>query len=124
MNACPHCGSSLPERRGVVGRYAPVWALCRSCAWPLNRDSMLKRLVDCRAEVTAVLMTGPEGSAMRTLTGDDVLTAIDELAMQADAVTPLCEAAGMVAFAHSSRITFFLFDGESVHTAVLAMAAR
>jgi len=124
MTECPQCGSALPEKRAVGGTYAPVWALCRRCAWPLNRETMIERLLANRAEVTAVVVFGRDSSGMRTLTGGEAEEAVAGLVGEAEAVAPVCESAGMLAFQRSGLIEFFLFDGESVQHALSAMAGR
>lgn len=124
MRECPQCGSALPSARGRGGSYAPVWALCRNCAWPLKRSAMIERLLAYRAEVTTVVTFGGDGSGMRALTGLAAHNAVEELAGGVDAVVPVCEAAGMVAFQRSGLIEFFLFEGESVQGALSAMAGR
>lgn len=122
MTGCPQCGSSLPEGRGPKGMHAPVWAVCRNCAWPLNRDKLLGRLIAGRAEVTTVLVVGPGSAGARMLAGGEARAAVDRLAGEADAVVPVCEAAGMVAFRRGDVIEFFLFEGGNVQSALSAMA--
>ena len=124
MTVCPQCGSALPEKRAVGGTYAPVWALCRWCAWPLNRETMIERLLANRAEISAVIVFGGDAAGMRTLTGDDADAAVGGLVGEADAVAPVCESAGMLAFQRSGLIEFYLFDGESVQRALSVMAGR
>lgn len=124
MTECPQCGAALPEARGVAASYAPVWAMCRSCAWPLKRDAMIERLLACRAEVKTVVMLGQDGSGMQALIGDEAHAAVDGLAGEADALVPVCEAAGLVAFQRSGLIEYFLFEGESVQRALAVMSGR
>ena len=124
MTACPDCGSSLPEARVDQGGYAPVWAVCRECAWPLKRDAMLERLWVCRADVRTVVMLDNDGAGVRTFNGAEALAAVDGLAGDADDVIPVCESAGMVAFRRAGVVEFFLFEGESVQNALSAMAGR
>ncbi|HEY3443950.1 MAG TPA: hypothetical protein VGK29_24570 [Paludibaculum sp.] len=85
---------------------------------------MIERLLAYRAEVTTVVTFGGDGSGMRALTGVAAHNAVEKLADEADAVVPVCEAAGMVAFRRSGLIEFFLFEGESVQGALSAMAGK
>ena len=124
MTACPDCGSSLPEARVNQGCYAPVWAVCPNCGWPLKRGALLERLWLCRAEVRTVVMLEKDGADVRTLNGAEALAAVDGLGGDADDVVPVCESAGMVAFRRADVVEFFLFEGESVQNALSAMAGR
>jgi hypothetical protein len=124
MTACPQCGSCLPEAQQVIGCCAPVWAMCRDCAWPLNRGAMIERLLVGRAEIKTVVMVEREGAVLRTLTGREAHAAVDGLAGDADAAVPVCETAGLVAFRRAGRIEFFLFEGENVQSALSAIAGR
>ena len=84
----------------------------------------MERLLASRAEVTSVVTLGREGAEVRTLTGSAVDAAVDALAGEVNSLVPICEAAGMVAFRRADRIDFFLFEGESVQSALSAMAGR
>jgi hypothetical protein len=122
MTACPDCGSSTAEARDYQTCPAPVWAQCRDCGWPLKRAAMLERLRLCRAEVRTVVIVENDDAGVRTMAGAEALDAVDELVSGADAAIPVCEAAGLVAFRRASAVEFFLFEGESVHNALSAMA--
>lgn len=98
--------------------------MCRHCAWPLNREAMIGRLLAERAEVKAVLLVERDGAGTRKLTGGAAQAAVDALARQTDAVIPVCEAAGMVAFRRAAVIEFFLFEDASAQSALAAMAGR
>ncbi len=124
MTACPQCGSSLPEARGSKGLYAPIWGVCRNCAWPLSREAMLQRLMANKADVAAVLVVGRAADGTRMLVGSEAQSAVDELTAETAALVPVCEAAGMVAFRRAEVIEFFLFEGASVQSAFSAMAGR
>ena len=122
MTACPDCGSSTAEAPVRQACPAPVWAQCRRCGWPLKRAAMLERLRLCRAEVRTVMIVENDDTGVRTVAGAEALAAVDELACGGDAVVPVCEAAGLVAFRRAGAVELFLFEGESVHNALAAMS--